>query len=444
MGMSASRKSSLSSVNHSDDDKNSENDDETQVTSALDHANTADMEFDHATSEAMDLDHANRRATDVDRANFIATDVNRANFTEAAVNHANFTATDVNRANFTEAAVNHANFTEAAVNSHVDFGAINYFLNFSSNARPWQSTTSRAEDDDATTGSNVDFGVRSVTTILSTPSFPGAVSGATSGFELKMQVPSAPSAIEETHLRVVKLHILAFEMGPALLEEAMKNWIQRNGFSGWKEWMTKYSGEVKRYQFYRNMVHELFPDPKPSSWDVTFLTFLSRSRVLDFPASKKRAADELRQCRNKLSHEIKTTIGENEFEQLWSRLAMNALIPLSDETRLLEEQIDRVKSLKVDDTWQQPHQQQQLQQPHQQHQQQQRLRAQQNECDCSGERKCVINGGVNNNHEPRQTLGCMLTCWRCGIPRFYALQHFGDSDSQLGQTTSSETASELD
>ena len=35
-------------------------------------------------------------------------------------------------------------------------------------------------------------------------------------------------------------------MGPALLEEAMKNWIQRNGFSGWKEWMKKYSGEVKR------------------------------------------------------------------------------------------------------------------------------------------------------------------------------------------------------
>ena len=62
------------------------------------------------------------------------------------------------------------------------------------------------------------------------------------------------------------------------------------------------------------MADELFPDPKPSSWDVTFLTFLSRSRVLDFPASKKRAADELRQCRNKLSHEIKTTIEENEFE----------------------------------------------------------------------------------------------------------------------------------
>jgi len=397
MGMSASRKSSLSSVNHSDDDNDGQNDDKTQVTSVLDHANNADMELDHATS--------------------VATDVNRAD------SHANSFTTDVN--------------------SHANSGAINYFLNFSSNARPWQSTTTEAADDDVNTtatGSNVEFGVGSVTTILSRPSFPGAVSGNTSGLELKMRVPSAPSAIEETHLKVVKLHILAFEMGPALLEEAMKNWIQRNGFSGWKEWMKKYSGEVKRYQFYRQMADELFPDPKPSSWDVTFLTFLSRSRVLDFPASKKRAADELRQCRNKLSHEIKTTIEENEFEHLWSRLTMNALMPLTEETRLLEEQLDRVKSLRVDDALQQPDQQHQQQQPHQL----QQLRAEQRECDCSGGRKCAINGGFNNNHEPLQTLGCMLACWRCGIPRLYALQHFGDSDSQLGQTTSSETASELD
>ena len=147
MGMSASRKSSLSSINHFDDDNDGQNDDKTQVTTALDHANTADMELDHATS--------------------VATDVNRAD------SHANSFTTDVN--------------------SHANSGAINYFLNFSSNARPWQSTTTEAADDDvntAATGSNVEFGVGSVTTILSRPSFPGAVSGTTSGLELKMRVPS--------------------------------------------------------------------------------------------------------------------------------------------------------------------------------------------------------------------------------------------------------------
>ena len=82
---------------------------------------------------------------------------------------------------------------------------------------------------------------------------------------------------------------------------------------------------------------------------------------------------------------------------------MNALMPLTDETRLLEEQLDRVKSLRVDDALQQPDQQHQQQQPHQL----QQLRAEQRECDCSGGRKCAINGGFNNNHEPLQTLGCM-------------------------------------
>ena len=90
-------------------------------------------------------------------------------------------------------------------------------------------------------------------------------------------------------------------------------------------------------------------------------------------------------------------------KHLWSRLTMNALMPLTDETRLLEEQLDRVKSLRVDDALQQPDQQHQQQQPHQL----QQLRAEQRECDCSGGRKCAINGGFNNNHEPLQTLGCM-------------------------------------
>merc|ERR1719309_1470660 len=106
---------------------------------------------------------------------------------------------------------------------------------------------------------------------------------------------------------------------------------------------------------------QLFPVPRPADWDITFLTFLCRSRVLQFPPDKQRAADALRICRNRLSHDVKAKVDENEFEEIW-RSVSDCLLSLTDDPQWLRNEIQRVKSLSVEVQHLQQQQQQLMQQ----------------------------------------------------------------------------------
>ena len=83
------------------------------------------------------------------------------------------------------------------------------------------------------------------------------IDGAASGFSnisllsaassiLNAAVPMAPSAIDESYLRVVKLHILVFEIGAATLEAEMEKCVRKQGFQGWKDWLGKNEAEARR------------------------------------------------------------------------------------------------------------------------------------------------------------------------------------------------------
>ena len=87
-----------------------------------------------------------------------------------------------------------------------------------------------------------------------TSGLPGAVDPGLSGHSLlsaassslAASVPRAPSAIDAPYLRVVKLHILVFEIGAATLEAEMARCVRKRGYRGWKEWLEKNEGEAKR------------------------------------------------------------------------------------------------------------------------------------------------------------------------------------------------------
>lgn len=224
---------------------------------------------------------------------------------------------------------------------------------------------------------------------------------------------AAPSAITDSHIRLVKLRILLFEIGGGILEAEMESCIKQKGFGGWKEWLTQNANEVQRYQFYRQIREKVLPIPLPSSWDITFLAFLSKCRALDFPPRKKREADEIRKFRNTLSHDLKSSVDLNTFEEMWGNIS-NCLLSLTGDPRRVLREIDHVKRLQVDTS------------PEQQLCLQQSSHASGGNCNC-GSTRCdsvlaSTDGVANNNHE---TLESMLlfrfSCWRCGNPRDYKM-----------------------
>jgi len=264
----------------------------------------------------------------------------------------------------------------------------------------------------------------------STPDFTSA--SFSSAGNLGNAAISAPSAINESHIRVVRLRILLFEIGGEILQLEMEKCIKQKGFAGWKDWLAQHSGDVQKYQFFGQIRNKVLPNPDPSSWDITFLAFLSKCHALDFPSNKKRSADEIRRFRNTLSHDIKSSVDQNTFEDLWGSVS-HCLLSLTDDKKAIEKEIELVKQLRV------------ITGPNEHPRMQQNLSLQNlqlsdanlnSNCNCGGAH-CDYDldsddGAANNNHEMHESsLHIRFSCWRCGTPRVYKLAISSSSSSGI-------------
>jgi len=150
------------------------------------------------------------------------------------------------------------------------------------------------------------------------------------------------------------------------------------------------------------MSHQLYPEPDPSAWDITFLCFLSGCREIGFPQNKRQAADQLRQCRNSLSHEVKSAVDQREFENLWNRVA-NCLVNMVDvgNREHMKEEIEKLKNIQA---------------------------TSESKAVCGCNDKCCDNAvdseknGQNNNHEMENWTYLRLPCWRCGGDRKFSFR----------------------